>query len=305
MINMSTMRPRLISFSLYGQDALYLDGAIENVRLAARFYPGWQCRFYVDDSVPCACVEALRRLGAEIVPVQVQKGPHYGHYWRFLPAADRSLDRVIFRDADSRLNVRESAAVAEWIASGASLHFMRDNAAHHRKAALGGMWGCTGAAIPDIDELIHTRASFSQQSQCDNFVSTVIYPRFEGDRCVHDDHAFSTDSRPFPGHAPLEGTSFVGEIVPPKGSEPAGWNDPWLRAGQEEAQRWLAQRQAAEAAYERDRVAAELANALARLEQVSMELKQLRASKSWALTAPCRVMGSFARKLRSRILNQG
>lgn len=276
------MSPRLISFSLYGQDPLYIEGAIENARLCDRFYPGWRCRFHIDDTVPGECVEALLQLGAEIVAGHVQKGPHYGKYWRYLAAAGSHLDYVIFRDADSRLNSRESAAVGEWLASGASLHVMRDNAAHHRKPALGGMWGCRGGAVPDIDALINTKGSFDKHGQSDEFVGTLIFPRFAGDRCVHDDHAFTPDSRPFPRHAPLEGTSFVGEIVPPIGREPCDWSDVWLRAGHPEAQLVVAQRRVAELTVERDRLAEEFASRCLREVEQGTRPRRLQGARSLA-----------------------
>jgi hypothetical protein len=45
-------------------------------------------------------------------------------------AADADVDRFIVRDADSRLNSREKAAVDAWIASGATFPIMRDCFAH-------------------------------------------------------------------------------------------------------------------------------------------------------------------------------
>jgi hypothetical protein len=45
------------------------------------------------------------------------KGGIAGMFWRFLVAEDDAVDRYIVRDSDSRLNAREAAAVAEWMAS--------------------------------------------------------------------------------------------------------------------------------------------------------------------------------------------
>ena len=45
-------------------------------------------------------------------------------------ADDPSVARFLIRDADSRLNLRENAAVHEWIESGYSFHIMRDHTAH-------------------------------------------------------------------------------------------------------------------------------------------------------------------------------
>ena len=52
--------------------------------------------------------------------------------WRFLVADNTSIDYFIVRDVDSRLNVRESFAVQDWITNHkeASIHCMRDHPSH-------------------------------------------------------------------------------------------------------------------------------------------------------------------------------
>ena len=43
-------------------------------------------------------------------------------FWRFEAAYDSDADVVIFRDADSRLNMREKAAVDQWLVSDKNFH---------------------------------------------------------------------------------------------------------------------------------------------------------------------------------------
>tara|TARA_B100000524_G_scaffold316186_1_gene194644 strand:- start:36 stop:347 length:312 start_codon:yes stop_codon:yes gene_type:complete len=74
-------------------------------------------------------------------------------FWRFLVAADASVDRFIVRDADSRLNPRERLAVEEWISSGHTLHSLRDHPNHERPLN-GGMWGGTKACVSDMEDLV-------------------------------------------------------------------------------------------------------------------------------------------------------
>jgi len=50
---------KIISFSLWGKKPFYTQGAIENVKLQPKIYPGWTCRFYVDESVPKEIREEL------------------------------------------------------------------------------------------------------------------------------------------------------------------------------------------------------------------------------------------------------
>lgn len=64
-------------------------------------------------------------------------------FWRFLVYDDPSVARFVVRDADSRLNLREAAAVAQWVASGTAFHSMRDHPNQNRPFN-GGMWGALG-----------------------------------------------------------------------------------------------------------------------------------------------------------------
>lgn len=48
------------------------------------------------------------------------------------------MARFISRDTDSRLGLRESAAVDEWVKSGKMLHTMRDHPVGHTAPILAG-----------------------------------------------------------------------------------------------------------------------------------------------------------------------
>lgn len=50
--------------------------------------------------------------------------------WRFLALSDPLVDVTIFRDLDSTLNERETAAVKEWLGSNYTMHVMRDHPSH-------------------------------------------------------------------------------------------------------------------------------------------------------------------------------
>lgn len=94
-------KKNVISFSLYGREPLYCEGAKINARLARDIYPGWTVRFYTDETVPVRVIEELHSTGAEIVGQNPRPYPNYGRYWRFLVANDPRVDRFIIRDADS------------------------------------------------------------------------------------------------------------------------------------------------------------------------------------------------------------
>ena len=143
---------RLISFCLYGSpvagyDRKYLAGMAANIELAKTIYPGWSVRCYVDAPQPdltCEQIVMGRSIG------------HAGMAWRLHAMADTSLECVLFRDADSRLNPREAAAVDVWLRGEAVAHSMHDHRHHVQHPLMGGMWGIRHGwrHFPDIAALI-------------------------------------------------------------------------------------------------------------------------------------------------------
>ncbi|PSJ79975.1 tetratricopeptide repeat protein [Neisseria iguanae] len=140
---------KIISFSLFGSSSAYIEPAVLNTELASEIYPGWMCRFYVDDSVPESARKRMAQNGAEIVRVSSGQAQWPGTLWRFLAINDPDASYVIFRDADSVISQREAQAVAEWIESGKLFHTIRD-AGTHTELILAGLWGAVGQAVPDM-----------------------------------------------------------------------------------------------------------------------------------------------------------
>jgi hypothetical protein len=204
---------KILSFSLYGAHPLYCRGIVRNAELAPRIYPGWVMRVAVDRSVPTDVLAELRARGCEIVEMRKSLGPEYGKFWRFLVAADPAVERFVCRDADSRLNVREKAAVDAWIASGRPFHLMRDSI-HHDRRMMGGMWGGVGGILVDIEAQMDAWGRYERWGDSDRFLSDVVWPLVR-DRCLcHESRPHFGDGMPFPEHPPLDGTCYVGEIVP-------------------------------------------------------------------------------------------
>lgn len=210
---------RVISFALWGDDPMYTLGAIENVAEAARVYPGWVCRFHV--AADCPALPALRDLPCQVVempplPRDADGRPcRSGLFWRFLPLEDPAVDRVIFRDTDSRVSEREANAVEEWAAYGCRVHAMHDCGAHSRHFQTG-MWGAVRGAVPDIVgraerwRRAHLPGHLGRESYADErFLSEVVWPEVKAEVLFHGHWG-----RPFPPHPPLRHGSFVGDIVP-------------------------------------------------------------------------------------------
>jgi tetratricopeptide (TPR) repeat protein len=188
---------RIISFSLWGSASLYTQGALENVRLAAEFYPGWTCRIYHDDSVPASALGELAGAGAELVAMEPGSGPVHGLFWRFLVSDDPTVSHFLCRDADSRLNSRERAAVDAWLASGLPFHVMRDHIMH-TDLMLAGMWGGRAGLLPPMAPLVAAAArADGGRLQDQRFLGRVVWPLIEG-RCLVHDSAHAGHGLPFP-----------------------------------------------------------------------------------------------------------
>lgn len=196
---------RVISFSLWGREPKYLIGAIRNAELSAHIYPGWRCRFACGASVPEDALARLTSFPHVEVVRRPEPGDWRGLFWRFLAAADPGVDAVVFRDADSRVNLRERAAVDAWLASGRAVHVMRDHP-RHGVPMLGGMWGTRGGVLPDIARLVagEARGDYWQVDQ--EFLAAVIAPRTRDSWLEHDEY-FAR--RPFP--TARHGRRFVGQ----------------------------------------------------------------------------------------------
>lgn len=207
--------PKLISMSLYGDSPVYLKGAIANARLLPEVYPGWTLRIYC--CVHDTPVLELKRLGCEIVPMPRTR-LHSGMFWRFLAAWDGEAERAIFRDADSRINVREAAAVRAWEESGKAAHCMKDHPHHSRLPMFGGMWGIkAGFLPPKLYEEALLMSRRRQRRVVDmRWLRDRVHPLVRGSMLRHSSVPTKWPSVPFPKHEEYHG--FVGQQYDEEGN---------------------------------------------------------------------------------------
>lgn len=168
---------KVIAFTLFGDDPLYQAGAVENTRICRTLYPGWLLRFYVGDSIPTAvCADITAAGNAEVVRVAGEGEDWWATFWRLRALRDDYLDAVMFRDCDSRPDEREAAAVAEWEASTAEFHFMRDHP-EHGMPILAGMWGCTRTGARRIRDRVPYEPGPVEQYLADQlWLRDAVYP---------------------------------------------------------------------------------------------------------------------------------
>ena len=195
---------KIIAMSLWGVHPMYHKGALINALEVPKVYPGWRLRVYTDYSVPDLLLRRLAGYGAEVVRAE-QRGGIYGMFWRFLAAADPAVELALIRDADSVVNVREKAAVDEWLREGQDAHVMFDHPHHHGFPMFGGMWGCKGRLFPDMQTLIDAWKRWDRKPDDMHFLTAKVWPRIQHHALVHGGHF----GRPFPAHASYPG--FVGQ----------------------------------------------------------------------------------------------
>ena len=196
---------KIISFSLWGDNPIYTQGAIRNAELAKEIYPDWVCRYYVGKSTPNDIVVKLQNFDNTEVIVMDNDGDWTGMFWRFYPASEDDVDVMISRDCDSRVNTREKEAVDEWLDSDKGFHIMRDHP-WHNTPILGGMWGSRKGVVTNMKKLIddYIKGNFWQVDQ--KFLKEKIYPTVKNNSLVHDEFF---DKKPFPSKRPLY--IFVGQ----------------------------------------------------------------------------------------------
>lgn len=189
----------IIAFSLWGSDPRYVKNAIHNIRALPYVYPGWTCRFYVDDSVPQETVNDLLRRGAQVVKMGRNQS-FQGLFWRFHAANDENADYFMCRDADSILNIRERCAVDEWLASDKLFHVMRDHLSHS-EIMLAGMWGGVCGLLPEMGQFIGAYKPVATPTKHIDqwFLRTEVWPIIRHSVMIHDSHYDLPGTRRFPG----------------------------------------------------------------------------------------------------------
>ena len=199
-----------LSYSLWGDDPIYNVGIIRNAEQAKIFYENWKMVVYHDNSVPIDTINTLQSLN--VLCIDASNKNLYGMFWRFLASDLDDAEYVVFRDADSRLSLREKLAVDDWIISGKTLHVMRDHPLHkipygnNSLGILGGMWGIVGKRV-DMTDMIN-KFSKSRESSYGNDQAFLkqIYDIFYEDKIAHDEFF---ERNPFP--IPRQNGRFIGE----------------------------------------------------------------------------------------------
>ena len=185
---------KVISFSLWGDKAIYNIGAIKNAELAEKMYPEFECWYYIHkDSVPQKTIDELSKFNnVKIILRSGNINMLNPMLWRFESIDDPNVEINLSRDLDSRILLRENLAVREWIKSGKLFHIMRDHPHHMNPNTkiMGGMFGTR--KIPTIiswKELYKSntlddlgRPLYNRDQQ---FLNKFIYPSIVNNCMIH------------------------------------------------------------------------------------------------------------------------
>lgn len=202
-----------VAFALWGDARTYCEGAIANARLLPTVYPGWQGVFFLGADVPASVKTELHRAGAMTIEAAREWPSIPPAMWRFLVHDLPDSGRYLVRDADCRINQRERAAVAEWLASGRRFHVMRDHVVHF-DLILAGLWGGTaggGFVMAERITAFLARPGQDRRYGSDQaFLGKLIWPLIRADVLSHDSHYLVGETRPFPPVADAGGGDHVG-----------------------------------------------------------------------------------------------
>lgn len=208
---------KILSFSLWGSNPKYTEGAIKNVKLARQYFAGFTCRFYIDATVPRHILDELEKNNCELIAMdEVVNIPRM--FWRFLPADDESVGLFLSRDTDSRLSLREWHIVEAWEKSSSNFLIIKDNPYYHAEfSIMGGLWGMK--RIPNFS-MVRKIESWLAKSGIDNpenynvdqrFLVEVIFPEARSSMDYYDD--FNLNKLSFCKKIPVKRESyrFIGE----------------------------------------------------------------------------------------------
>ncbi len=206
---------KIISFSLWGDKPIYQVGSIRNAILAKKFYPDFQCWFYVHkETVPLETIEKLQSFdNVKIIFKSGDLSIVKPRIWRFEAIDDPNVEINMSRDVDTQILLREKLAVDEWLNSDKIFHIMRDHP-WHKFPIQAGMFGVKKSNIiwkDKIDSFVQVGDYIYDQ----HFLQDTIYPLYRDNCLIHASfNKFSDENcKDFPIKHEDDDYRFVGEYV--------------------------------------------------------------------------------------------
>lgn len=208
---------KVITFSLWGDNPTYNIGAIRNAEDAQKWYPDFECWFYIhENSVPHETIEKLKLLKNTEIFLKsgnVTNEDCKPRMWRFEAIDNSEVEIMMPRDTDTRFTEREKLAVDEWIASNTLFHIMRDHP-HHTYCVLAGMFATKKIPqIPNWNDVMKLYNKTDNRMYDQDFLRDYIYPLVKDNSTIHASfHKIEQNTRRFPIDY-CNDFRFVGEYV--------------------------------------------------------------------------------------------
>ena len=202
----------VVAYSLWGDHSMYWVGALRNIEQVSKYFPGWICRFYIDNSCDEELIKTIKGDNVEVVLVD-SKDSFHGMFWRFWASEEEETDVFLSRDCDSRFSEREVDAIKEWLSSNKDFHIMRDHP-YHGVPVLGGMWGCRNGLMREIglSKLIEQWGKYERKGIDQDFLAKLIYPLVKDKALEHCDFNLNFGGRLISFPTKRENFEFVGDI---------------------------------------------------------------------------------------------
>ena len=200
--NIEIKNKKLISFVIWGDCELYNYGIYENVLIAPKIFPNWIVRVYFTKTAIKKVINKLKKFEHVELYLIDAENCSGNSMFRFFPIFNRNIKTVIFRDADSRLLLKDKIAVDEWLKSDKSFHLMRDHKLNGLFMA--GMWGMkrNKLIINNKKKLLNDFWKFYRLEKWgvdQMYLRKSLYPIIKNDIITHTNYKiFSNEDKPFP-----------------------------------------------------------------------------------------------------------
>jgi len=177
------MVDKYFTFSIWGDNPKYLQGAIRNAELAEEIFPEWKCVFYYDSTVPKEIIDKLSSF--KNTSVKEVTDDSFGAFWRF-EMMFNNPGVILSRDTDSRLSLREKELIDNWLESEYNYMIIRDHDAHYEFPILAGMWGKKNVLMDSsLKDAMQEYVSVKQYLVDQFYLRDKVWPNIMHDTAIY------------------------------------------------------------------------------------------------------------------------
>jgi hypothetical protein len=177
------MVDKYFTFSIWGDNPKYLQGAIRNAELAEEIFPDWKCVFYYDATVPKETIDKLSLF--KNTSVKEVTDDSFGAFWRF-EMMFNNPGVILSRDTDSRLSLREKELIDNWLESEYNYMIIRDHDAHYEFPILAGMWGKKNVLMDSsLKDAMQEYVSVKQYLVDQFYLRDKVWPNIMHDTAIY------------------------------------------------------------------------------------------------------------------------